>query len=108
MRSFFWILVALMAVVLASFAASNRESTLLGLWPLPFVVELPLYLAVLSALLTGFVTGALAAWLAGRRWRRELRSRRRRVATLEHELAAARARLPGAVDSSPPQLAARG
>ena len=108
MRLLFWIVVALIAVVLASFAASNREGASLALWPLPFVLELPLYLAVLSALMTGFVIGALAAWLASRRWRRELRSRRRRVAALERELAATQARLPGAIGSGPPQLAARG
>ncbi len=39
MKLLFWIVVALVAAVLALFAASNRESVTLGLWPLPFVVE---------------------------------------------------------------------
>ena len=109
MRLLFWIVVASIAAVLASFAASNREGVSLALWPLPFVLESPLYLTVVAAVLVGFVAGAIVTWLAGRRSRRELRSLRRRIATLEHELVAAQAaRLPDAIDSRRPQLAARG
>jgi uncharacterized integral membrane protein len=108
MKLLFWILVALVAAVLALFAASNRESVALGLWPLPFVLDLPLYLAILAALLIGFISGALAAWIAGWRRRRENRRRGRRIAALERELAATQAQLPGAGDNPPARLAARG
>ena len=52
MRFLFWIVIAVVAVALALFAASNRTAVSLGLWPLSFAVELPLYLAVLAALST--------------------------------------------------------
>ena len=88
MKLLFWILVGLAAIALALFAGSNRETVSFGLWPLPFALDLPLYLAVLTALLIGFVLGALCAWNGGRRWRRAARRRGRRIAALEHELAA--------------------
>jgi uncharacterized integral membrane protein len=93
MRAVFWLVVAPIAALLALFAISNREMVSLGLWPLPFLIDLPLYLLVLAALLLGFVIGEFAAWLSGWRWRREARRCARRVAALERELAATQAQL---------------
>src|SRR5438874_6409130 len=101
MRPVFWIVVALVAAMLALFAMSNREAVALGLWPLPFELDLPLYLAVLAALLIGFVSGVLTAWTAGRSRRRENRRRGRRVAVLERELAEVQAQPPGARETVP-------
>ena len=64
MKILFWIFVLLVALVLALFAVSNRESVALGLWPVPFLVEIPLYVAMLAALAVGFMIGELAAWTA--------------------------------------------
>ena len=108
MKLVFWILVAFVAVLLALFAVSNRLSVALGLWPLPFVIELPLYLAILGALLIGFIGGVLTAWIAGRHRRRENRQRGRRIAVLERELATREAQSPRAGDNAPARLAARG
>ncbi|MGH7047025.1 MAG: lipopolysaccharide assembly protein LapA domain-containing protein [Stellaceae bacterium] len=98
MRVLYWIVVLVLAAVLSLFAASNRQAVSLGLWPLPYLVQLPLYLTILLSLLAGFVIGALAAWIAGRRWRREARRGRRRSEALARELAATQARLAGAAD----------
>ena len=108
MKLLFWIFVALAAAVVALFSVSNRAAVSFGLWPLPFVVDLPLYLAVAAALLIGVVAGAIAAWVAGRQGRREGRRRGRRIAALERELAATQAQLPGASENAPRRLAARG
>jgi uncharacterized integral membrane protein len=108
MKLLFWVFVALVATVLALFAVSNRDAVSFGLWPLPFVLELPLYLVVVAASLIGFVAGALCAWIAGRHGRREGRRRGRRIAALERELAATQAQLPGAGENAPPRLVARG
>jgi lipopolysaccharide assembly protein A len=114
MKVLFWIVVAIVAAVAASFAASNRAVVALGLWPLPFVAELPLYLALVGALLIGVVLGALLVWITGRRRRRAARRHGRRVVVLERELAATQAQLPAAAEqqqpSPPPSLprAARG
>lgn len=108
MKLLFWVFVAVVATALALFAVTNRQVVSLGLWPLPFVLDLPLYLAILAALLIGFVAGALAAWIAGRQGRREGRRRGRRIAALERELAATQAQLPGASETAPGRLVARG
>jgi lipopolysaccharide assembly protein A len=99
MKFFWWIVLALVALVLVLFAVSNRESVSVGLWPLPALVELPLYLVVLGTLLVGFFAGELAAWVRNWRWRREARRSRDRISLLERELDAARA--PGAASGVP-------
>ncbi|MBV8133892.1 MAG: DUF1049 domain-containing protein [Alphaproteobacteria bacterium] len=93
MKVVYWAVTLVAAALLIPFALSNREPVSLGFWPLPFLVDLPLYLLVLLLLLAGFVIGAAAAWIAGRRTRRESRRRRRRVEALERELVAARSQL---------------
>ena len=92
MRALYWLVVVLAGLVLALFAASNRGAVSLGLWPLPFLVDVPLYLIVLGAVLLGFLLGELTAWIAAGRWRREARRRGRRIATLERELSATQTR----------------
>ena len=93
MKVVHWAVIVAAALLLIPFAVSNRATISLGLWPLPFLVYLPLYLLALLLLLAGFVAGAATAWIAGRRVRRELRHRRRRSEALESELKAARSEL---------------
>ena len=108
MRSLFWLVVLLVAAVLALFAVSNRASVALSLWPFPFLVEAPLYLIALGGALLGFLLGELAAWIVASRRRRELRRLRRRIAALEAELRATQAQLVPPAESAPLRLAARG
>ena len=94
----FWSVTFIAAAVLVSFAIANRATVSLGLWPLPFVLEAPVYLLVLLTLLTGSCIGAAYVWIAGHWSRRDLRRRRRRVEALERELAATQARLTDQTD----------
>ena len=105
MRVLYWIVLAVVALALALFAASNRAPVALGLWPFGVALELPLYLAILLTFFVGLLCGALAAWVGGRHWRREARQRRRRVTALESELEATQAQLagPGLPDSIAPR-----
>ena len=81
------------AVVLILFAVSNRETVAVGFWPLPFLVEVPLYLLCFLSLAIGALIGMAIAWMAGHRTRRELRARRRRIDALERELVATQSQL---------------
>jgi uncharacterized integral membrane protein len=92
MKIVWWIVLALAALLLILFAVSNRETVSVGLWPLPTLIELPLYLVVLGTLILGFFVGELVAWISAWRWRREARRSRERVAVLERELEAERLR----------------
>ena len=76
------------AVVLILFVVSNRETVSVGLWPLPFLADVPLYLLCFLSLAIGALIGVAIAWMAGHRTRRELRARRRRIDALERELMA--------------------
>jgi lipopolysaccharide assembly protein A len=93
MRSIYWAIVLIAAAVVSVFAASNREIVSLGLWPLPYAAEVPLYLLVLAALLLGTAIGVFVAWIRGSRRRRELRECRRQNTALARELAATQAQL---------------
>ncbi len=106
MRSVFWLATSIAAVVLVPFAIANRAPVSLGLWPLPFLLETPVYLLVLLTLLAGFVIGVGTAWIPGRRVRRELRRQRRHVEALERELAATQAQLVNQPDSGGSRLPA--
>jgi lipopolysaccharide assembly protein A len=93
LRAVYSAVIVVSSSLLIAFAVSNRGTVSLGLWPLPFLIDLPLYLLVLLLVLAGFVVGAATVWIAGRRVRRELRHRRRRIKALEGELKAARSEL---------------
>jgi lipopolysaccharide assembly protein A len=93
LRAVYWAVIVIAVALLVPFAVSNRAPVSLGLWPLPFLIDLPLYLLVLLLFLVGFVAGAATAWIAGRRVRRELRRWRRRAEALESERRAARSEL---------------
>jgi uncharacterized integral membrane protein len=83
----------LVAIFLILFAISNRAPVLVGLWPLPFLADVPLYLLCLFSVLIGALTGAAATWIAARPGRRKLRNHRWRIEALERELAATQSQL---------------
>ncbi len=95
MRAVYWTVILAVAAILSLFAASNRETVSLGLWPLPFLVGVPLYLVVFVAVIAGFLIGALAVWIGSARRRGELRRCRRRNEALARELAATQSQLAG-------------
>jgi uncharacterized integral membrane protein len=107
MKLLFWLCVLVVAAALALFAISNQASVALGFWPVPYLIEAPLYAAVLVALLIGFLLGEFAAWLAAGRWRREARRRARRIAALEAELLATQAQLTPSAPAAATRIAAR-
>lgn len=91
MKLVWWIVLALVALVLILFAVSNRETVSVSFWLLPgAAIEMPLYLLVLGTLVIGFFVGQLVTWVGGWRWRREARRSRERIAMLERELEAER------------------
>jgi len=87
MRYLSWIITIPIALVIVSFAVSNRDPVDLALWPLPFEITVPLYVAALVALVLGFLAGGFVAWNADRRYRVAARVRGRKAAQLERELA---------------------
>jgi uncharacterized integral membrane protein len=82
-----WIITLPIALVIVSYAVSNRGLVDLALWPLPFEITVPQYVATLVALVLGFLAGGFVAWNAGRKHRVAARVRGRKAAQLERDLA---------------------
>ena len=106
MRILYWLVTALVALFFVIFAVSNLASVEVRFWPLPITFGAPLFIVVLVAALAGFFFGEFVAWVNGRRWRRDARSKTRRIDALERELAATQAQL--ATDSSAARLPGTG
>ena len=92
------------AIFLILFAVSNRETVSVGLWPLPFLVDVPLYLLCFLSLVIGALVGLAIAWMAGHGKRRELRTRRRRIGALERELSATQSQIANHSEPAKTQL----
>lgn len=96
MRYLSWIITIPVAVLAVLFAISNRDEVVFALWPTPFTLEAPLYLATLIALVIGFVAGGVVAWLGQHRNRRRASVQTDRANRLERELTEVRARAAAA------------
>lgn len=92
MRYFSWIVSIPIILVAVLFALSNRDPVSLALWPLPFEIVLPVYLAVLLPAGLGFAIGGVVAWVSAAKARKEVKRRRSQVAELSEEVVKARKR----------------
>ncbi len=86
MRYLSWIITLPIALFAVLFAISNRDPVTFSLWPTPFTLEAPIYLATLLALAVGFVGGGFIAWANQHRNRARARRAEDRVFYLEREL----------------------
>jgi len=73
MRFLYWIIAIPLAVLIAVFSVSNRAAVTLSLWPLPYEIDLPLFLPIMVALLIGLGIGFAFEWLIQGKHRRALR-----------------------------------
>lgn len=120
MRLVYWLIAAPLLVAVPLFAISNLDNVKLSIWPLPFEVELPVFVIALIGLAVGFIAGGVVAWFSAGRARtraraaeRAVRSRdveiedlRRRVQTAERATAAKQAEagskgVPAPADAAP-------
>lgn len=81
-----WLLILPAIVVAVVIALANRSFVTFSLDPLPFVVEVRLFIIILASLFLGVVIGALAMWFRDGRLRRRARAARQRSDLLQHEL----------------------
>ena len=72
MRIIYKIAGLILAAIVVDFALSNRQDTLVGIWPLVEGLAMPLFLAMLLPLLAGLLLGwMLAGWRARQKRRSE-------------------------------------
>lgn len=88
---------AVLLILLIVFAVANRQTVAVSLEPLPFLIDLPLYLLVFLVFFSGLLLGALAdrlnAWGSARR-------RRAAEAAKAKQRAAATQTLPSTVTTA--------
>ena len=89
------------ALVVISFAVSNRQGVTVGLWPVPFTLEAPLFAVALIAVVGGMVAGALIAWTSGHKARARARANGRRADAAERELSTLRQQLGEVAAANP-------
>jgi len=85
-----WLILPVLAAVAIVFAVANRGPVTIDLDPLPYALDLPLFLAVYLAAFVGLLAGGFLAWLRGHRSRVRAAERAREAERLKRELAAAR------------------
>lgn len=101
-----WIIGLPVLVAFILFALDNRGTLVLGFWPVPWKLSLPIYLAVLAFLLVGFLSGGVVAWLSGHRKRAALGRARAEVERLARENTELQRRLAAAEAAQRPPIAA--
>ena len=89
---------ALLVLAGVVFSLSNRSIVLIKFSPLPFTIEAPIYLVLMSILFIGVLLGGVVMWLSGLDKRRVVRSQTRRLRLLEAKLAEERRRYPSPLD----------
>lgn len=94
MRYIAWIITIPFALLLLSFAISNREVVTLGLWPLPFRIDAPLYLVALLPLLLGALIGGAIVWFGRLATGMRMRRLETKLAATQKDLDGLKARQP--------------
>jgi uncharacterized integral membrane protein len=101
-RAFFAVFVLLAILV----AVSNAERVTLALWPLPHVIEAPLWLVIVALLLVGNVVGFAIGWWASRHARRRAREGVRETERLSREVSELKAALAAQRPAAPAGIVA--
>ena len=80
-----WIITLPITVIVVIFALSNLHEVTFGFWPLDDTIPLPLYIAVLSTFLIGFICGGVVLWFSAGKVRRRARRAEFEAAGLKQE-----------------------
>lgn len=75
-----------LSAAFAAFAVINRESVALDLFPLPYSLDMPLFLLALICVGFGALAAGVATFYSMLHYKRELRGARRRIMALENEI----------------------
>lgn len=87
MKLISWVFVALLAVAVIILSVGNKESVTFSFFPLPFVMDVPLFLLILAGAFFGVLLGAFRTWLSDGKLRRENRELKREALKMEGDIA---------------------
>jgi uncharacterized integral membrane protein len=79
-----------LAIILVALALANRSNVLLSLDPIrpdtpSASITVPLFVALLGALIVGIVIGGVTAWFGQGKWRRAARAHARQLEEMRNE-----------------------
>lgn len=100
MKILFRVLLLLFVLVGVLVAVSNSERVALTVWPLPYSLQVPLYLLIVAVLLLGVLAGLGLGWWAGRHHRRRAREQGKEAARLDREVVRLREQLAESTSAS--------
>jgi lipopolysaccharide assembly protein A len=81
-------LIAIPAIILViAFSIANRETVSMGLWPLPYQLDAPLFAIMLAGVFVGFLWGAVVVWVSAGKLRRKAKTKAIQAQAAERELA---------------------
>lgn len=106
MKLIYWLIAGPLIALAVLFALSNRGAVDLTIWPLPFIMPVPVYLVALGGLAVGFFAGGFVAWLGAGRSRARARAAERTVRARDVELEDLRRRIKEAEVAEARQKAA--
>ncbi|NQU61713.1 MAG: LapA family protein [Rhodospirillales bacterium] len=88
LKALFWIVEALLVVLIVVFSVNNQTELTLDLWPLDMVtVPLPIFSIMLGTLFVGFLAGGFVAWASAGKVRKRARSEAGRADRAERQVA---------------------
>ncbi|WP_025897324.1 LapA family protein [Sneathiella glossodoripedis] len=87
MKLISWIFIAALALVVIILSVGNKAPVVFSLYPLPFEMELPLYILILAGAFIGVLLGSVRTWIADGKARSENRAHKQEVLRLKAELA---------------------
>lgn len=97
-----WLILPPLAVLMIAFAIANRQLVTIDFNPLPFTLDLPVFILVYLGVLIGLVAGGVIEWAReypirslARRQRKELLRQEAEVSRLKSEQKAAAEPAPG-------------
>ncbi len=85
-------------VICASLAISNRGAVSVGLEPLPFVLNVPMFAVIFGAMFAGVLLGGFSMWWRDGAVRQRARREHRHADELEREIAKLKVELDHARD----------
>lgn len=83
----FWIVVLPTALAVIVFAVNNRQAVEIDTWPLPYMIEMPIFAVALIGVFVGFLWGGFVAWVGAGKTRRRARELMRRVESDQRDMA---------------------
>lgn len=98
MKLFRLLILFLALVICASLAISNRGTVAVGLEPLPFVLNIPMFAVIFGAMFAGVLLGGFSMWWRDGVVRQRARREHRHADELEREISKLKVELDHARD----------